>query len=289
MKSKQWLSVAVLCVLGIGVAITSCTKMNSSSSSSVPPGQQKFNMYLTDGPVNYQAVNIDIQSIAVMVAPDSCNADTSGNQNNQGDQDDWNHPHCYQWDSLNITPGVYNILNFQNGIDTLFSATNLPKGKILKIRITLGTDNSIVADSTTFHLDLLWGTTFTINVDECQQLDQSTLGLWLDFDAGHSIIEVYHQHFALWPHIRLFTRANSGAVDGTLLPAAADPFVSVVSGTDTLVALPGRHGNWEVRGIKSTTVDVTFHATSGSYHDTTISNVAIQPGSTVNLGTVTLH
>ncbi|HTJ10644.1 MAG TPA: DUF4382 domain-containing protein [Dinghuibacter sp.] len=282
MKSMKWPSSAVLCVMGMLAVITSCTKSNSSSSS-VPPGQQKFNMYLTDGPVNYQAVNIDIQSISVLVAPDSCNADTTGSQWN------WNHPTCYQWDSLNITPGVYNILNFQNGIDTLFSATNIPKGKILKIRITLGDNNSIVADSTTFKLDLLWGNTFTINVDECQQVDPGSLALWVDFDAGHSIIEVLHQHFALWPHIRLFTRANSGSVQGTLLPAAADPFVSVISGQDTLIALPGRHGNWEVRGIKSSTVDVTFHATAGAYHDTTISNVNIKPGSSVDLGTVTLH
>lgn len=281
MKSIKWFSLAALCVGGAVLIFSACQKSASSSGSSVPAGQQKFNMYLTDGPVNYQEVNIDIKSIAVFLKTDSCSASGFIGA-------DSTFP-CYHWDTLNITPGVYNILDFQNGVDTLFSSTNIEKGQILKIRITLGTDNSIVADSTSFKLDLLWGNTFTIVVDECQQIDQNTLALWLDFDAAHSIIEVAHQHFALNPYIRLFTRANSGTITGAVLPNAADAFVSVVSGSDTLIALPGRKGNWEVRGIKTPTVNVTFYATGNGYADTTINNVSITPGATTNLGTVYLH
>ncbi|TDW97270.1 DUF4382 domain-containing protein [Dinghuibacter silviterrae] len=283
MKSMKWFSLAALCVGGAIVVFSACQKSSSSAGSSVPANQQKFNMYLTDGPVNFQQVNIDIESIAVEVEADSCvNSGVWGNRDNDDTA-------CFHWDSLNITPGVYNILNFKNGIDTLFSATNIPKGKILKIRFKLGTDNSVMADSVLFKLDLFWGNTFTIDVDDCQQLDENTLGLWVDFDAAHSIIEVAHQHFALRPVIRLFTKANSGAVEGAVLPGAADPFVSVVSGTDTLIALPEWNGRWEIRGIKTSTVDVNFYATANGYKDTTISNVTIDPGKTVNLGTVYLH
>jgi hypothetical protein len=113
--------------------------------------------------------------------------------------------------------------------------------------------------------------------------------LWLDFDAAHSIITVDHEHFALFPYIRLFTPATTGTLEGAVLPSKADAFVSVVSGTDTLIALPGRDGRWEIRGIANDSVNVTVYATGNNYQDTTINNVKITPGTTTNLGTLTLH
>ena len=276
----KWFSLAALCVGGAIFTFTACQK-SSSASSSVPAGQQKFNMYLTDGPVNYQAVNIDIRSIIVLLKTDSCTA--SGYIGA-----DSTFP-CYHWDTLNITPGVYNVLNFQNGLDTLFSSTTLEAGKILQIRVVLGNNNSLEAGGATFPLDLLWGNTVTLAVDDVQQVDLSTFELWLDFDAAHSVIEVWHQHFALKPYIRLFTKQNSGSVKGNVQPGAADAFVSVVSGTDTMIALPGPLGNWEIRGIKNDTVSVNIYATGNGYSDTTINNVSIMPGQTTNLGTVYLH
>ena len=76
MKSMKWLLLAALCV-GAATLIFSACQKSASASSSVPAGQQKFNMYLTDDPVNFQAVNIDIKAILVLVKTDSCSA--SGN------------------------------------------------------------------------------------------------------------------------------------------------------------------------------------------------------------------
>jgi hypothetical protein len=245
-------------------------------------------MYLTDDPVNFQEVNIDIRAILVLVKTDSCSAAGFVGA-------DSTFP-CFHWDSLKITPGVYNILNFQNGLDTMFSSTLLEAGKILKIRVVLGDDNSIMADSTLFKLDLFWSHTVdvAVNTNALQQMDANSFETWLDFDAGHSIIEVEHHHFILKPFIRLFTRRNSGTLEGVLKPRDADGFVSVVAGQDTLIALPsyrgqGPSGMWEIRGIFADTVNVTFHHTSGDFNDTTYSNVAIKPGETTNLGTVELH
>jgi hypothetical protein len=282
MKHSKWFSGALLCI-GMGIfAFTACQKNASSGSSSVPAGQQKFQMYLTDGPVNFQEVNIDIKSIIVFLKTDSCTA--SGYVGS-----DSTFP-CYHWDTLNIQPGVYNILDFQNGVDTLFSSTNIDKGTILKIRIVLGDSNSVMADSVLFPLNLLWGNTFDIVVNTgCQQLNDNTIGLWLDFDAEHSIVEVRHQEFALNPVIRLFTPNSTGSVEGAVLPNAADAFITVASGGDTLIALPGRDGRWEIRGVKESSVNVTFWGTANGYGDTTISNVNITPGTTTNLGTVYLH
>lgn len=238
-------------------------------------------MYLTDGPVNYQEVLIDIKSIEVFVKSDSCSAAGWVGA-------DSTFP-CYHWDTLNITPGIYNILDFQNGVDTLLTSSNITNGKILEIRLNLGDSNYVVADSVKFQLDLLWGKTFNILVNNVQKLNANAVELWLDFDAAHSIITVDHQHFALFPYIRCFTPATTGALEGAVLPSQADAFVSVVSGTDTLIALPGRDGRFEVRGISTDSVNVTVYATGNNYQDTTINDVKITFGTTMNLGTLTLH
>ena len=280
MKNMKWFSWAMLCVGGAILAFSACQK-SASSSSSIPANKQQFNMYLTDGPVNFQEVLIDIKSIEVFVKTDSCTA--SGFIGS-----DSTFP-CYHWDTLNITPGVYNILDFQNGVDTLFASSNIDKGKILELRLNLGDSNYVVADSVKFKLDLLWGKTFNVLVNDVQQVNENTFQLWFDFDAAHSIITVDREHFALKPYIRLFTRANSGNLEGAVQPGAADAFVSVVDGSDTLIALPGRNGRFEVCGIKNTSVNVTVYATGNNYQDTTLNNVSITPGTTTNLGTLTLH
>jgi len=283
MKNVKGFSLRLLCVGGALMLFTACHKdaSSSGSSGSVPAGKQQFNMYLTDGPVNYQEVLIDIKSIEVLIKTDSCSAAGFVGA-------DSTFP-CYHWDTLNISPGEYNILNFKNGLDTLFSSTNIESGKIVRIRLNLGDSNYVVADSVKFKLDLDWGKTFDIVVDNCQQVNSNTLELWLDFDAAHSIIEVWHQHFALKPFIRLFTKQNSGTLEGAVLPRGADAFVACVSGTDTLIALPGLDGRFEIRGIKTSTVDVTYFATANGYADSTQSNVSITPGTVTNVGTVYLH
>lgn len=297
MKSMKWFSVAALCVGAAIVLFTACQK-NASSSNKVPAGMQKFNLYLTDGPdINFQQVNVDVKAVIVLLETDSCAQRMgSGGLDDQDERDrDWDRDSsnstCFHWDTLNIHPGVYNILNFQNGLDTLFSSTVLEPGKILKVKVVLGPDNSVMADSVLFHLGLPFGNTVTVNLgdgDE-EQIDTATFALWLDFDAAHSIIEVSNQQFVLRPHIRLFTRQNSASLDGAVLPKAADAFVAVVSGSDTLIALPGDEGRFRVRGIKTATVDVTFFATANGYHDTTINNVQMKPGEETNLGTIYLH
>lgn len=283
----KWFSVAALCVGAAIFFFTACQK-NASSLNKVPAGMQKFNLYLTDGPdINFQQVNVDVKAVIVLLKSDSC----KGSGDDQDDQDDRDSlSTCFHWDTLKIHPGIYNILNFQNGIDTLFSSTVLEPGKIEKVKVILGDSNSVMADSVLFHLGTPFGNTVVVNVDDdLDQLDPATFALWLDFDAAHSIIEVEHHEFVLRPHIRLFTRHNSATIEGAVLPRVADAFVAVVSGGDTLIALPGDEGRWKIRGIKTATVDVTYFATANGYHDTTFNNVQMKPGEETSLGTTYLH
>ncbi len=117
-------------VIGLGIfmiGIYACTKDRSASdlrqsSQSNRPVSAKI--YLTDHqtPI-FDSVFIDIQKLEVKVE--------DGNSTNDG------------WITLNINPGVYNILRFRNGLDTLFANGTLPEYQIRKIRLTIGTTTAL--------------------------------------------------------------------------------------------------------------------------------------------------
>ncbi|TAN16046.1 MAG: DUF4382 domain-containing protein [Chitinophagaceae bacterium] len=113
------LSMAVLCWL------TSCQKPRLI----LPPSQSsKFGIYLTDSRSNYQAVWISIQQIFIYVANDALKQ--SG------------------WIEVPMTrQGLYNLLNFQDGKDTLIAQADIPPGTISQIRLILGNNNSLILNN----------------------------------------------------------------------------------------------------------------------------------------------
>ena len=129
-----------------------CNKSNSSNSnSSIPKGESQLSVYMMDGPVQFDSVLVDIRQVRVEV-------DTATTQNAADNPNQWNDNYCgwgrgpsdksLIWDTLTITPGVYNLLALRNGTDTLLSSSLITSGKVLKIEITLGSDNTVYVDST---------------------------------------------------------------------------------------------------------------------------------------------
>jgi hypothetical protein len=93
---------SVAAVLIISTAIIACQK-NASVSNSANQ-QHQARIFLTDHPTPiFDSVFIDIQKLEVKVEDE-----TMGNEG---------------WITLNIRPGIYNILNFRNGLDTLFGSS----------------------------------------------------------------------------------------------------------------------------------------------------------------------
>ena len=90
-------------------------------------GTTRFRVSLTDSPGDYQQVNVDIQSVEIH---------RSGDDTLSG------------WETLNLLePGVYNLLDFTNGKDTLLISEELEVGKISQIRLILGNENTVMIDS----------------------------------------------------------------------------------------------------------------------------------------------
>ena len=106
-----------LCFLSIGfMALSSCSTDNSDATS-------KFNVRLTDAPGDYAEVNVDVANVQIHVGAGD---GASG------------------WQSLSlVNPGVYNLLNFVNGNDTLLASDELPAGRVSQIRLVLGSNSSL--------------------------------------------------------------------------------------------------------------------------------------------------
>ncbi len=257
----------------------------------IPEGQQRVRIRLSDNPVPYQAVYVDIQQVVVQVIPDSCRGRGDRNHNDCYDEDEYS---CSVWDTLDIRPGVYNLLDLSNGADTLLANGLTLMGRINKIKLVLGNSNSVVIDSISYPLTL-WNNNHTITIQvkghDIIEITPDDLQLWLDFDAGASIVKVSNNHFVLKPRLRIWVPSQTATIKGKVLPRDAQAIVAAIANGDTLVAIPDYRdgGRFKIRGLIGTTADIFINATANGYRDTTITNVAIQRGGETDIGTVQLH
>ncbi len=279
--------------------VFSCQK-EKDTSQKIPEGQQRVRIRLSDNPVSFDAVNVDIQRVEVLVVPDSCRKngrgddddnDRSCHHDHDGDRDR-DHNDCGVWDTLDISPGVYNLLDLSNGTDTLLATGFTIAGKITKIRLTLGTENSVVIDSVSYPLNS-WNNynrvTISVRGEDIDEINPSDLQLWLDFDAGRSIVKIRNNHFVLKPFLRIWLPAQTASIKGQILPSDADAVVSAIADGDTLVAIPHDNGWFKIRGLRGTSADVFINASANNYLDTTLTGVSIEKGKETDIGTVQLH
>jgi Domain of unknown function (DUF4382) len=272
MKNKEpflisALFVVVTTVLIIGFA--SCKK-EVSATGGVPAGQTQLKVMLTDAPSTiFDSIFIDIQKVEIKVE------DSTGAEH---------------WDALTFTPGVYNILRFRNGLDTLLGTVNIPKGKVEKIRITLGTGSYVMFGGVKTLLTIPSGANqIIIKVDDdVDHEDDNHSRIWLDFD-GVGSIRLNNGKLELKLNVNHFCKHSSGELEGKIKPKDALPVVvRAVAGTDTLTAIPEDEGEFKIRGIKTSTVKLLITASNG-YKDSVINNIQIRQGEDTKVGTIVLH
>lgn len=231
-----------------------------------------MSVYLVDGPASFDKVYLDIQSVQVKATTDASEND---------------------WQSLNIgRKGIYNLLDFKNGLDTLLGTIVLPVGHISQVRLVLGTNNSVVIGGVSYPLTTpsaqQSGLKLNINADLVAGVDYR---LWIDFDAARSIVQTGAGSYILKPVIRTFTQAESGAIKGIVMPLDAKAWVYAIANvSDTISSTPAdaTTGAYMLRGIPAATYKVAFHATNGTYKDTTVANVVVVTGASTTIGTITL-
>ncbi|BAV06353.1 lipoprotein [Filimonas lacunae] len=264
-----------------------CNKENSSSDGVVPQGKQSVSLFLTDAPGYFDNVYIDIQSVQVLV--DTCDKSDDDRPGwGNGDKDS-----CKVWEDLQIRAGVYDLLQLRNGIDTLLASGVISEGKVRQIKIEIGNRNSLVKDSITYPLNLPGDkTSLTIVLklkgNECERYAKGKSRLWLDFDVQKSIFQLRNNAFYLNPVIRWFIENTTASLQGSVKPQEAYAVISVYNGTDTAYALPGRNGEFKVRGLTAGTYSVFVNASNG-YQDTTINSVVLGAGDNKKLNAIQLH
>lgn len=272
MKNKRPFLFVSLVMLSCIITILSCKKDVSSENETalgpVPAGKSQVQIMMTDDPsAIFDSIFLDIQKVEVKIE------DSTGAEH---------------WDTLAIRKGVYNILRFRNGLDTLLATGFVPNGELEKIRITLGTRNSVVLNGITIPLTNL-DPVITIEVHgDADHLDPRHLRIWLDFD-GHGSIRFHNGRWELRLRIGHFSHHSSGELEGEIKPSAALPaIVAVVDGADTLRAIPDHEGEFKIRGIKNATVSVIITPSNG-YKDSVINNIQVRHNDDTKLGKIVLH
>jgi hypothetical protein len=264
------------------LAIAGCQKENSSQpndglTTTLPTSVK---VYLTDDQsLVFDKVFIDLQKLEIKIEDDGVDS-VDG------------------WFSLNITPGIYDILQFRNGLDTLFATGTIPANrKLQKIRLTLGNNNSVEKDGKTYPLIVKDKDNEVIAKLESSNVEFTSpdqFMFWIDFDAGRSIRKNNsgsgnNNGFELRSQIRIFTKSKSGRIEGRVLPAAANAIVMAINGTDTATAKPEREGEFKIVGLKAGTYQMFIDATSNNYKDTVLNNVVVRHNEDTKLGTIVLR
>ncbi|HEY6505937.1 MAG TPA: DUF4382 domain-containing protein, partial [Chitinophagaceae bacterium] len=218
----------VLGIVIIPIIIFYSCKKERSDAVVIPEGQQRVRIRLADNPINYDAVNVDIQHVIVQIIPDSCRGRGDNNGNDCYDDDEYR---CSVWDTLDINPGVYNLLTLSNGVDTLLATGLTLEGRINKIKMVLGDNNSVVIDSVSYPLTL-WNNNHNIIIQvkgrDIVEITPGDLQLWLDFDAGSSIVKISHNRFVLKPRIKIFVPSQTASIKGKVLPKQAEAIVAAI-------------------------------------------------------------
>lgn len=223
---------------------------------------------LTDAPAQYDKVNIDIQSIQFHSSNDD-DVEESG------------------WQEMNLlNAGIYDLLEFNNGIDTLLVDQNIPSGTVSQMRLILGENNSIVIDGITYALDTpsaqTSGLKFQIDDDFLAGIEYN---LWIDFDAARSIVKTGNNKYKLKPVIRTFNEATTGAISGSINPAEALPTIHAIINLDTISAIAEENGSFLIKGLQAGTYKLDVIPIDG-YTEKTIQGLDVNNGAVTDTGTI---
>ena len=120
---------------------------------------------LTDAPAAYDEVNVDIREVNIKMDDDS------------------------GWISLPTTSGVYNLLDYQNGLDTLIAQTFVTGSTVKEIRLVLGNEHTITVGGESHALTIPSGSESGLKIKMNKSLKEGVDYLSLDFDAALSVSE----------------------------------------------------------------------------------------------------
>lgn len=260
MNTKLTTALLAICLITTQYA---CRKKDESKD----PGNANMSIRLTDAPANYEAVNLDIQKVAITTSTSTNTTETT---------------------LTPFRPGIYDILQYKNGLDTLLLRGDIKAGKVQQIRLILGDNSSIKVGGVTYPLNTpsAQESGVKLNIKDSFVVN-GAYTLWLDFDAGKSIIQNGNGNFKMKPVIRAYSALTNGKVIGYVFPAQALATVYLINGTDTLSAIPAVNGYVYMNGVPQGNYQVMVVPSVSPYLSYS-TNINVVYTSTTNLGSITL-
>lgn len=256
--NQKSLSIILLTIIGI-TGIVSCSEKDDLAK--VP-----FSVRLTDSPGDYEEVNVEILGVQV-------------------------HSGEAGWITLqNANPGIYNLLDYTNGMDTEIASDLFPVGKISQIRLLLGENNTVKINGQVHKLKTpsaqQSGLKLQVNTTLKENISYSML---LDFDAAQSVVRTGNGNdYNLKPVIRVITEVIDGAISGHIVPSATKPAILAIAGEDTVGTYSDDLGNFLIKGLQAGDYKVAI-IPGDEYHVTLINGVNVDLGMITEIGEVTLN
>lgn len=240
--------------------IASCSKDDKSDTD---PGTSSLSVRMTDAPANYNAVYIDLKGVEI--------TGSAGNAT-----------------LLNVNAGIYNLLTFSNGMDTLIATGNLMAGKVEQVRLILGDNNSVVVDSVSYPLSTPSAQQSGLKLQVHEEfLAGVAYQLLLDFDASQSIVQQGNGSYQLKPVIRVIDIAISGSIRGRVLPAGAQVTITANNGIQAYSTVADLNGYFLLRGVPAGSYTVAINPPA-PFLVITLNNVSVTTGAVTDLGIINL-
>lgn len=172
MKKNYFL--LMILVVAATLGIYSCSKSSDTIST--------LNVRLTDNPVAFQEVNVDIREVKVKFSDDA-----SENE----------------WVTLNTNPKVYNLLRLQGGIDTLLATGSFPQNTVKQLRFILGPNNTVRDNGVLYPLTIPSGSESGLKIKVDKKLGLTLETLVIDFDAALSVLKEGNGDYKLRPVLKV--------------------------------------------------------------------------------------
>lgn len=223
-------------------------------------GKAHLSVRMTDAPANYEAVLVDIQGVEVKGSDDNAIV-------------------------LNTNAGIYNLLDFSNGLDTLIASADINAGTISQIRLILGPNNSVIVNGETFPLSTPSAMQSGLKLQIHQNFEAGvSYSILLDFDANKSIVSTGGT-YQLKPVIRTINSAINGSIKGNITPVGFIAVVTATSGTETYTSVTNDNGYFLVAGLPAGTYAVTV-TPALPLLPLTIPGKVVVAGASTNLGLI---
>lgn len=247
----------ILCIIMLGFMMASCKKETNKST-------YPYAIRMTDAPGPYNAVYIDLQGIEI----------TGGGGETV---------------LTNVKAGIYNLLDFSNGKDTLIASGILEDATVQQIRLILGPNNSVMVNNVSYPLNTPSADQSGLKLQVHQTLLAGILySVLLDFDAYKSIVEMGNGTYKLKPVIRTIETAISGIIKGKITPVGSLAVVTATSATNlSYSANVASTGDFMLIGLPAGTYSITV-TPALPLLPVTQSNISVTTGITTNIGTIIL-